>query len=153
MYLFVQSGLLNTVISQASQLYIILDCLNSCHRINKHVILCFLQNTERYPPPGSCEPVSIPSGGYISIFSLGQHNFFKIKHRIAQFSYLKVPQPNLELYRKKINYRGAVVWNSIQPSTRNAESVKAVKAGYCRSVLGQLGLDFNHCIYVIYVYM
>ncbi len=33
-------------------------------------------------------------------------------------------------------YRGAVVWNSIQPSTRNDDSVKAFKAGYCRSALG-----------------
>ncbi len=56
--------------------------------------------------------------------------------RLAQSSDLKVPQPNLELYIKKINYRGAVLWNSIQPSTRNADSVKAFKAGYCRSVLG-----------------
>ncbi len=55
---------------------------------------------------------------------------------LAQSSDLKVPQPNLELYRKGFNYRGVVVWNSIQPSTRNADSVKAFKAGYCRSVLG-----------------
>ncbi len=63
----------------------------------------------------------------------GQHGHAT---RLAQSFDLKVPQPNLELYRKKINYRGAVVWNSIQPSTRNADSVKAFKAGYVRSVLG-----------------
>ncbi len=56
--------------------------------------------------------------------------------RLAQSSDLKVPQTNLELYRKRFNYSGAVVWNSIQPSTRNADSVKAFKSCYCRSVLG-----------------
>ncbi len=56
--------------------------------------------------------------------------------RLAQSSDLKVLQPNLELYRKGFNYRGAVVWNSIQPGTRNVDSIKAFKAGYCRSVLG-----------------
>ncbi len=63
----------------------------------------------------------------------GQH-----QHAIplAQFSDLKVPPPKLELYRKYFNYRGVVVWNSIQPSTRNANSVKAFTAGYYRSVLG-----------------
>ncbi len=55
---------------------------------------------------------------------------------LAQSSDLKVPQPNLELYRKGFNNRWAVVRNSLQPSTRNADSVKAFKAGYCRSVLG-----------------
>ncbi len=55
---------------------------------------------------------------------------------LAQSSDLKFPQLNLELYRKSFNYMGAVVWNSIQPSTRNADSVKAFKAGYCRSMLG-----------------
>ncbi len=51
---------------------------------------------------------------------------------LAQSSDLKVPQPNLELYKKGFNYREAVVMNSIQPSTRNADSVKAFKGGYCR---------------------
>ncbi len=63
----------------------------------------------------------------------GQHGHAT---RLAQSSDLKLPQPNLELYRKGFNYRGTVVWNSIQPSTRNADSVKAFKAGYYRSVLG-----------------
>ncbi len=55
---------------------------------------------------------------------------------LAQSSDLKVPQPNLELYRKCFNYMEAVVWNSINPRTRNANGAKAFKAGYCRSVLG-----------------
>ncbi len=55
----------------------------------------------------------------------GQHRHAT---RLAQSSDLKIPQPNLELYRKGFNYRGT--------STRNADSVKAFKAGYCRSVLG-----------------
>ncbi len=63
----------------------------------------------------------------------GQHGHAT---HLAQSSDLKVPQPNLELYRKSSNYSEAVVWNSIQPSTRNADSCKAFKAGYCRSVLG-----------------
>ncbi len=52
----------------------------------------------------------------------GQHGHTT---RLAQSSDLKVPQPNLELYRKRF----------IQPSTRNADSVMAFKAGYCRLVL------------------
>ncbi len=54
---------------------------------------------------------------------------------VAQSYDLKVPQTNFELYRNSFNYRGAIVWNRIQPSTRNADSVKAFKTGYCRSVL------------------
>ncbi len=63
----------------------------------------------------------------------GQHG--RVTHLGQSFD-LKLPQPNLKLYRKCFNYRGAVMWNSLQPSTRNADSVKPFKAGYCRSVLG-----------------
>ncbi len=45
----------------------------------------------------------------------GQHGHAT---HLTQSSDLKVPQPNLH------------------PSTRTADSVKAFKAGYCRSVLG-----------------
>ncbi len=55
---------------------------------------------------------------------------------VAQSSDQRLPQLNLQLYRKTFNYREAVVWNSIQPSTRNADCVKAFNAGYCTSVLG-----------------
>ncbi len=55
---------------------------------------------------------------------------------LAQSSYLKVLQPNLEFYRKRFNDREAVVRNRIQPSAMDADSVKAFKAGYYRSVLG-----------------
>ncbi len=67
---------LNTLISQASYLYLVLGCLNNTHKINT-LSYVFLQNTEIYPvnPQAavfhSASPcgIQMPSGEYVSVFS------------------------------------------------------------------------------------
>ena len=53
--------------------------------------------------------------------------------RLSNTSDLKVPKPNLEIYRRSFEYRGAVVWNSISQDTRKSISVSGFKAGYIRT--------------------
>ncbi len=72
---------------------------------------------------------------------------------LAQSSDLQVPQPNLELLENILTIGSSCVEQHTTKALAMLIVFKAFKADYCRSVLGQLGLNFNHCIYVIYVYM
>lgn len=61
----------------------------------------------------------------------GQHSH---STRAAHSSMLKVPPFKLEIYRRSFEYRGAAVWNSIEPEVRQADSVTEFKAGLLRSL-------------------
>ena len=46
---------------------------------------------------------------------------------------LQVPEPNYEFYRKSFKYQGSMLWNSLHPRLKSANSINEFKTLYKKS--------------------